>query len=138
MTITEIYNLFEEIALSKVGVNSFYKSNPYTAFNQNDVKYSSVCMEIDSVTDTELYRTYNCTCYYADRLTETANNKFLIENTAVNTISDIIKDMREIEGILNISDNIQYTLFHQKFIDYLSGAYCTIQITVPINNCNRM
>lgn len=138
MTITEIYNLFEEIALTKVGVNSFYKSNPYTAYNQNDVKYSSICMEIDSCTDTELYRTYTCTVYMADRLLKTADNKFLIENTAVNTISDIIKDMREIEGIINISDNIQYTFFQQKFIDYLSGAYCNINITVPINNCNIM
>lgn len=138
MTITEIYNLFEQIALTKVGVNSFYKNNPYTAYNQQDVKYSSICFEITNCTDTETYRTFTATLYYADRLTETAENKFLIENTAVNTITDIIKDIREIEDIINIPENIQYTFFNQKFIDYLAGAYCTIDITVPINNCNRM
>lgn len=138
MTLTELYNTIRDISLSKVEINSFYTTNPYTAYNQNDVKYSSIAIEFTTCTDTELYRTYQGTIYYANRLTETADNLFLIQNTAVNTISDIIKDMREIDGIINISDNIQYTFFQQKFIDYLSGAYCNINITVPINNCNIM
>lgn len=138
MTITDIYNIIGDISLSKVEVNSYHTTNPYTALNQNDVRYSAICFEIDGCTDTDTYRTYNATIYYANRLTETADNLHLIENTAVNTISDIIRNISETEGILNVSDNIQYTFFQQKFIDYLAGAYTTVQITVPINNCNTM
>lgn len=137
MTLKEIYNVIGDISLSKIEVNSYHTTNPYTAFNQPDIKYSAVAVEFNSCNFDEDLKIYNGVLYYSNRLLENEENNFLIQEVATNTIIDIIKDLREIEGIVNVSNN-EITFFHQKFIDFLSGAYCTIQITVPINNCNKM
>lgn len=137
MTITEIYRLIGDISLSKVEVNSYHTTNPYTAYNQPDVKYSAVAVEFNSCRIDEYVKTYSGVLYYANRLLESGENNFLIQEVATNTIVDIIKDIEATDDIVNVSIG-DITFFNQKFIDYLAGAYCTIQITVPINNCNRM
>ena len=137
MTLKEIYNVIGDISLSKIEVNSYHTTNPYTAFNQPDIKYSAVAVEFNSCRIDENIKTYSGVLYYANRLLESGENNFLIQDVASNTISDIIKDMEQTEGIVNVSIG-DITFFSQKFIDFLSGAYCTIDITVPINNCNRM
>lgn len=137
MTLKEIYNVIGNIALSKVEVNSYHTTNPYTAFNQPDIKYSAVAVEFSGCRINDNIKTYNGVLYFSNRLVENGENNFLIQEVATNTIVDIIKDMEQTEGIVNVSIG-DITFFNQKFVDYLSGAYCNIDVSVLINDCNRM
>lgn len=134
MNLIEIYNLINGLSALKVGVESVYTTDPYNAWNSQEVKYSSVCIYIETADITETMLTYNVNIYYADRLTETADNKFMVETQAVNFLSSLIEDLEHSAELYGITYN-SINLFSQKFADYVAGAYTTIQISVARNNC---
>ena len=135
MTISEIYEYIKSSATSKVGVNSVYLTDPYNSWNVYEVKYGSVCIFIDSVTTDVYDRRYRINLYYGDILTETSDNLFTIQNTAVEVLTSIIKDMREIEGCY-FDGGIDITLFKQKFTDILGGGYCSFNLNMRVSNCD--
>lgn len=140
MTLVDIYNNVKDSALSKVGVESVYLEEPYNCWNvYRDIKYGSVAVYIDSVEagGIENSRNYNVSLYYADILTETADNLFSVQNTAVEVLTAIIKDLRGNEGCF-IDDNTTVTLFKQKFTDLVAGGYCTFSLGVIVDDCDKL
>lgn len=135
MNLIELYDIVGNISTGKINVNSYHKNDPYGAWNTKEVRYSSVCFYVDSVNDGENERTFNGTLYYGDRLTETADNAFSVQNDAVEILADIIQSLREEDGINDVDYDVNFTLFKQKFADYLGGAYCSVSISTPIDNC---
>ena len=140
MTLVDIYNNIKSSALSKVGVESVYLEEPYECWNvYRNIKYGSVAVYIDSVVTggIENSRNYNVSLYYADILTETADNLFSVQNTAVEVLTAIIKDLRGNEGCF-IDNNTTVTLFKQKFTDLLGGGYCTFSLSVIVDDCDKL
>lgn len=138
MTVQDIYKNVTDSALSKVGVESVYHTEPYNSWNVFEVKYGSVCVFIDSVIISENEKRFNINLYYGEILTETADNLFSAQNTAVEVIYAIIDDLRHnIEGA-NVDDNVTVTLFKQKFTDILGGGYCSFSINMITSTCPRM
>lgn len=135
-TLADIYGIITELANNKVGVNSVYQTEPYSIWNTTEIKYGSVCIFIDTLTATTNNRQYNINLYYADRLTETDDNLFQVQNTAVDVITDIIKDLGALEGIQITPNSI--TLFKQKFTDRVGGAYTTISLWCVYDSCNQL
>lgn len=135
MTIKEIYDKIGTIAQSKIGVESYHQADPYSALNVHEVKYGAVCAAVEYAQDVENIRTYSVILYYADRLVEGGYNKVQAQDDGINILSDIVATIRHDEDVIDVVTSITYTPFAQKFADYLAGAYCTIQITVPNNNC---
>lgn len=140
MTLVDIYNNIKDSALSKVGVESAYLEEPYNCWNvYRDIKYGSVAVYIDSVDTGGIgnSRNYKVSLYYADILTETGDNLFSVQNTAVEVLTAIIKDLRGNEGCF-IDDNTTVTLFKQKFTDLLAGGYCTFSLGVIVDDCDKL
>lgn len=137
MTISEIYNYLSESALNKVGVNSVYQTDPYNSWNVFQVKYGSVCVYIDGVVTDRYERAYKINLYYGDILTETSDNLFTIQNTAVEVLTAIIKDLREIEGVY-LDSSIDINLFKQKFTDILGGGYCSFTMKMMVSDCDTI
>lgn len=137
MNLIEIYNLIYSLAELKVGVNSIYKTDPYNAWNTTEIKYGSLCVFIETANLNETMITYNVNLYYGDRLTETGDNTFMVQTQAVNILSSLITDLEVVADLYGITYN-NINLFKQKFVDFLGGAYTTLQISVARNNCIDM
>jgi hypothetical protein len=137
MNLIEIYNLIYSLAESKVGINSIYKTDPYNAWNTTETKYGSLCVFIETANLNETMITYNVNLYYGDRLTETGDNTFMVQTQAVNVLSSLITDLEHSTDLYGITYN-SINLFKQKFVDFLGGAYTTLQISVARNNCIDM
>lgn len=136
-TLADIYEIIHNSAIHKVGVNSVYDTEPYSVWNSSEIKYGSVCIFIDTLTSTIHSRQYNINLYYGDRLTETDDNLFQVQNTAIEVITDIIKDLEGIEGI-DIVEQSTINLFKQKFMDRVGGAYTTISLWCGYDSCNQL
>lgn len=134
MNLNELYEKIKYIAQLKVGVNSVYLEDPYTAWNTHDVKYGSLSVYIEGGNVVDNIITYNVNMYWGDRITETGDNIFQIQSEAINIINDIVLDLEQCEDIVGIGYN-SFTVFKQKFVDFLAGAYTTIQVSTPKDNC---
>lgn len=137
MTITEIYEYIKRSAEEKVGVESVYLTEPYNSWNVVEVRYGSVCIFIDSVQIDKQERKYRINLYYGDILTETADNLFSVQNTAVEILSAIIKDLGAIEGVY-MNNSVDINLFKQKFTDILAGGYCSFMLNERISTCPKI
>lgn len=117
----------EEVALKLNTVNSFYDGDVYNNWNNQEVKYGSINVGLESTTRTDNTVIYNVIIYYADRLLQDKSNKNSIWVDANNTITSIINGIDNsifYEGPLNIVP------FEQKFADYLAGGYLRIGLEV--------
>lgn len=139
MTLQDIYNYIKTSALSKVGVESVYLDEPYNCWNvYRDIKYGSVAVFIDNVQagGVDNVRVYNINLYYGDILTETGDNIYSIQNTAVEVLNAVIKDLRGLEGCF-MDNNTTVNLFRQKFTDILGGGYCNFSLSCIVDDCDK-
>lgn len=79
---------------------------------------------------------YGLTIYYIDRLLEDNSNEIQIYSLAADSISNFIRQIRELEFVVEATDP-SITLFTQseKMQDRVAGGYTTVTITV-LNNSN--
>lgn len=92
--------------------------------------------------ESENYFTYNLTFYYIDRQLEQTDEFSNQENANISSagisiISNIIRRLREDEDILEIPNNIQYTVWTDTeiFSDKCAGVYSNVRIIIPKDNC---
>lgn len=134
MNLNQLYSHIKNIAELKVGVNSVFLEDPYSAWNTHEVKYGSLCVYIETGNVVDNIITYNVNIYWSDRITENGDNIFQIQSEGINIINDIVLDLENSTDIVGIGYN-SFTVFKQKFVDFLAGVYTTIQISTPKDNC---
>lgn len=134
MNIIQLYDMVGDIAVSLTNVNSYLKGDIYTNWNAQEVKYASVNFAIESVEEYEEHQVYTCILYYGDRLVEGGNNRYQVQTEAVRLLKDIVKHIRMVRN-MDVEYDITYSLFEQKFGDYLAGAYCRIRIEDATELC---
>lgn len=85
-------------------------------------------------TDTGKMFRYRITLFYFDRLAADDSNSTQIYSTGIESLKNLINDLRHDQYILKVSDEIQYTPFSgveaQVLSDRTCGVYATLDITV--------
>lgn len=117
----------EEVALKLNTVNSFYDGDVYNNWNNQEVKYGSINVGLESTTRTDNTVIYNVIIYYADRLLQDKSNKNSIWVDANNTLTSIING---IDNSISYEGPLNIVPFEQKFADYLAGGYLRIGLEV--------
>lgn len=137
MNVTGIINKIKEVALSQKTVNSVYDGDVYENWNSAEVKYASVNIGIQNITNENGLTSYDIVLYYGDRLLQDKKNVNSIFTDGTNTIQSIINILNTID-MIDIQGPVTFTLFEQKFMDYLAGVYCTVSITTDsvLGNCS--
>lgn len=130
------------IAVKQKGVNSSGEGDIYAINEMPDTKYA--VFWVSSTTnhvEYQNYMQYNLTFYYIDREQYSNNEKFnadstLICSNGIQIISNIIAKLRFDDDILDIDENINYTLFNdtEVFADKCAGVYVNVGIKVPKDN----
>lgn len=137
MNVNELILRIKEVALSQQTVNSVYDGDVYKNWNSAEAKYASVNIGIQEISNQDNFTTYNVVLYYGDRLLQDEKNVNSIYTDGTNTLQSIINILNTMD-MIDIVEPITYTPFEQKFMDYLAGVYCQIQITTDsmIGNCS--
>lgn len=80
----------------------------------------------------ENYTTYQLTLFYIDRLLEDNSNGVAIHSTAVEVLKNLIRKARQLEGVVEISEEYTITLFTEteKMKDRCNGAYAQADFTI--------
>ena len=135
MDLNFIYDKIENIALSKVNVNGYYKGSPYVALQSKSVQYANVCYAIESVGQEDNIYTIHGILYFVDRLKQDGSNFIEVHNDAVNVISNIVRDIYNDEDVTDIRYEGDIELFSQRLVDYCGGGYVNIAIDIPVDTC---
>lgn len=136
MNVNELINKISEIALSQQPVMSVYNGDVYENWNKAETNYGSFNIGLQNITYNGNFATYSFILYYGDRLLQNKRNNNSIYTDGVNVIQSVINILNQ-TGEADISENVIYTPFEQKFMDYLAGVYAEVEITVdsPIGLC---
>lgn len=127
MNVTEIINKIKEVALSQKTVNSVFDGDVYENWNSGEIQFGSVNVGIQTVLNEQQITTFSIVLYYGDRLLQDKSNVNDIWTDGCNTLQSIINILNSFD-MVNIEEPIEFTLFEQKFMDYLAGAYCNVDI----------
>lgn len=133
MTLLDTVRIIEASAMklntiNMIVENDVFKLNGYTdarygvfAFTQGQHRYhhDEGLMEL------------NFTLYYIDRLTDDHRNQLACQSTGISTLTTLIRRLQLSD--LDITSNVLYQPFNEKFEDDCAGVYCDVRIMIPID-----
>ena len=134
MTIYELNNVLTNLAISNYLVNDAFVGDVYTINGKENKFACFVATPMNAVKDSTGLIKYNYILYYIDRLTKAEDNIDFVQSDAVNLLSGVLNYIEE-QGI-QVEPGYEFTLFRQKFSDWCAGAYVSVDIYVPYNDCN--
>ena len=137
MNVIELINKIKEVALSQETVNSVYDGDVYTNWNSAEVKYASVNIGLQEISNDGNFTTYSVVLYYGDRLLQDKKNVNAVWTDGTNTLQSIVNILNTID-MIDITEPITYIPFEQQFMDYLAGVYATVNIITDssIGDCS--
>lgn len=130
MNLIQLIKKIEEVYNSNEYIESVINADPYYCYNNNEVKYMSVCFDIMSADVEENLITYNIKIYCADRLDDAQDNRNFIYQ---NTMTQILNGLHEIEkdeDIIEVKYPRHFDFASQKFADVLGCCYCDFSVTL--------
>lgn len=133
MTLKEITNTIEAVALNQPSVNMVVRNDIFRLNTIQDARYGVFGWTQQQHTeemDNDLL-TFNFTLFYVDRLTEDKSNEVDIQSVGISTLSNIIRVLQE-RGIF--ADLWQYQTFNQRFHDECAGVYTNVALQVSVNS----
>lgn len=129
MNVVEIIDTIKKIALYQNFIRSAFDGDVYDNWNNGtEVRYGSFNIGLQNITYSNNLVTYSLVMYYGDRLTQDKTNANQIYTDGVNALQSIINFLNKASNV-EVSGDIIYTPFEQKFMDYLAGVYTTIELT---------
>ena len=132
MTLFQIIKHINDIADQQPNINTIVRSgNIFDLNSLGDVEYSSFCITQQPHIDNNGWREYNFYLFVVDRLLADKSNKVQIQSAAIETLENIISTLRG-DDELEVSENITFHTFTQRFSSECAGAYCLITISTPI------
>lgn len=130
MNYVELLNKIKTIALSNKYINSFYDVDVYDEWNSSNVKYGSLAVNLESVTNSGQTITYSVVMYYGDRLLQDNSNYKELYTDGLRAVQSVINALIKDGTMINDDEVIQYNPLNQKFADYLGGVWTRVDIEV--------
>lgn len=138
MTLLELTDAIEDLALSSPIIHyADSGADVYDLNNRTVVDYPAVYIMPDGVHTVGKNTTqYHLTIFYIDRQTADNTNTEQVFSTGIRELSNLVRGIRDIEGVLAISDTASVQNFinteQEKLSDVCAGAY--IITTVIVSN----
>lgn len=135
MILSELNKLLVNIANSNFLVHQAFVGDVYT-INAKENRFGCfVATPMTAVKSGIGTIRYTYVLYYIDRLTKDEANIDFVQTDAVNLLKGVIEFLGEND--VEIEDSYEFTLFRQKFDDWCAGAYVSVNILVPDNDCTE-
>lgn len=136
MTLVELTDAIEALALTSPVIH--YADSGADVYDLNGrtvVNYPAVYIMPDGVHTVGRNTTqYHLTIFYIDRLVADKTNAEQVFSTAIRELSNLVRGIRDINGVVNIGDTASVQNFinteQEKFSDVCAGAYIITTVTV--------
>lgn len=135
ITLAKIIDVICAIASGEKNINTVIQNDIYELDGQPDTKYNvfGLTQNIHQEDDQFIY--YNFYLYFINRITnDDRSNEILNQSTGIQVLRNIIRKTCEYLNI-DVTQNIQYYPFIQKFADVCSGVYADVVFAVPLDMC---
>ena len=134
MDIKSLYDTIEDYALNTQNVITFTIGDPYMTWNAKHIEYGAFNAILNYIRRIDGYDVLNMTFYYGGKLKNDSSNVYEEQSNGINTILNVIRHLKEHYEIDDYGE-IQITPFWQQFADILAGAYCDLNIYIPVDDC---
>lgn len=104
-------------------------------FKDSSPKYSAVVISQSTHGESNDFRGYGFNIFYIDRLTSDQSNRLEIQSIAIEALSNITKAL--IEDGYEITGELRYHPFDEKFEDLCAGVYVEITISESEYMCEE-
>lgn len=136
MTLRETTDILKEFCANEPNVGFVGVGDVYELNANQDVRYPAMVITQQThtmVIDEEWYR-FHFILFYIDRLTEDKSNENQVQSIAISVLKNLVTNL---EG-MGIFAQYDYTFntFTERFESLCAGAYCDIQLNVPIEDCD--
>lgn len=134
MKIKDFYDKIEDIALQHPDVHTFYKGDVYDLNTRQDTVFSACVLTVmgnrdDMDNDIQWMR---CNLFYVDRLTDDGGgNAIDVQSHAVDVLRNILRLIQDDFEL----QNVEYQVFTERFLALCGGAYVSVEVGVPIDEC---
>ena len=135
MILSELNNVIVRLAQSSYLVNEAFVGDVYE-INAKENKFGCfVATPMTAQKNTYGTIRYRYVMYYVDRLVKDESNIDFVQSDAVFMLKGLLT-LLEDKGV-DIESGYEFVLFRQKFSDWCAGAYVTVTMTVPDNDCSE-
>lgn len=134
MNLELLYNTIEQYAMQTQNVQKYTIGDPYVIFNSLNMTYPVFNAALNYIQYQDHTAVLNMSFYYAGKLKNDSSNLYELQSEGINALWNVLKKMEdgiEQDGI----SYVQITPFQQKFSDILAGAWCTVDIEIPLDPC---
>lgn len=129
MTIQEIINILQKIALTQPNVSSVGEGDIYDTLNaEASTRYAYFFITQNRHQQTEDTDRYSLNIFYIDRLTDDKSNKLQIQSIGKEVLGNVFNTFCEDFDIE--VPTIEYQVFTERFSDYCAGVYATVAFEV--------
>lgn len=132
MSLKSVIDIITAVSKMQPTVKYVAEGNIYRLMDTNpSLKYASIVLTQGQHTETDMFRRYNFTIFYVDRLVDNLeSNRVDCQSTGIEVLSNIVRYL-ENHYDWEIADK-QYTTYTEKFADECAGSYLNLTIEVPL------
>lgn len=136
MTLAQLINIIEGVAMRQPSINMIVQNDVYRINSAPSLRYGVFAWtqgQHSGVVNGMV--TYQFTLFYVDRLTEDQSNQIEIQSVGCEVLGNILKTLDDYDV-----DVQNYTLqtFNQKFTDECAGVFCNVSLSVlPTTLCSE-
>lgn len=136
MNYSKLVDAVLDIAIHQKGIGTAFDQNVYQLNNMQTAAYPVFNVSpTEPQIEHENYMEYVLTLYYIDR-EQFSNNEYgnpnttLIHSNGISILSNIIKKIRCIDGVIDVDNDINYICWSDTeiFSDRCNGVYCQIHV----------
>lgn len=130
MTLFELVNIIEDVAMSQPPVQMVVENDVYRLNEIADARYGVFAFTQGAHTTTPESDmiTYNFTLFYVDRLSDDLRNQIEVQSVGVAVLDNILMTLLE-RGIIVGDYSLQH--FNQRFTDMCAGVYASVALSAP-------
>lgn len=133
MTLHQVIKAIEGVAGAQPSVRTIVRNDIFKLSTAPDVRYGVFGWMQGTHTssaESSVIR-WAFTFYYVDRLTDTKSNQVEVQSVGVETLSNIMKALRE----NNIwATDFAFTVFNQRFADECAGVFTTVTFETTVGS----
>ena len=136
MNLFQTIDNIKKIALVQPNVRTAIEGNVYSIMNNTpDLQYGVVVITQGTHRSDEMFNYFNFNIFYIDRLVDDMeSNRLQIQSIGIQILNNIINTFAD-EYDIDLSSDVQYNPFTQKFADETAGDYISITLEVPKDGC---
>lgn len=132
MNYKQIIDYILDVASKNISVNEVNEGDVYEILNSKQHRYPSIILTPQTVTSTNSdTETLNAILFFVDRLTDTQENKIMIQSQGISVLRQILEKCAE-ENIFDI-ESYTFTPFTEKFTDECAGVFVNITVNYTID-----